>query len=149
MSVNDVGSPGQPLNDPSLTDWQASVRDALDGSDVSVDARDTAAINAHKAAANPHTQYVRGTGLKVYPFQANLGAGIVAGSTSVEGSADLTPAGFTAAPFVVVTPATPFNTVTWAVSTRGATATSVIIRAQGAASPGSSSFTISGIAIGT
>ena len=38
-SVNDVGIAGQPLNTPPLTDWQEAVRDALNGSDVTVDAR--------------------------------------------------------------------------------------------------------------
>jgi len=37
-SINDVGTPGDPLDTPPLTEWQAAVRDTL-GSDTPVDTR--------------------------------------------------------------------------------------------------------------
>jgi len=38
-SVNDIGVPGQPMDNPPLTPWQAAVRDALNGSDIPVNSR--------------------------------------------------------------------------------------------------------------
>lgn len=38
-SVNDIGTPGSPLNTPPLTAWQAAVRDALNSEDVTVNDR--------------------------------------------------------------------------------------------------------------
>jgi hypothetical protein len=142
-SVNDVGVPGQPMNNPPLTPWQTAVKAAFNSSDVTVDAR----VAAHAAAANPHNQYVRGTGLRLFTTNASLGT-IVGGSTSIEAVVSLAAAGFTSVPVVIATPATPFGTVTWAVSFSNTTATQVTIRAQGAASPGSSSFTVNVIAVG-
>lgn len=49
-SVNDVGVPGQPLNTPPLTAWQAAVRDALGGSDIPVGQRAGAIVHASFAA---------------------------------------------------------------------------------------------------
>lgn len=43
-SVNDIGVPGQPMNTPPLTPWQAAVRDVLDGSDVPISDRLTKEI---------------------------------------------------------------------------------------------------------
>lgn len=87
-------------------------------------------------------------GLKIYRLNGVKIGDIVAGSTTVEGAIDLTPAGFTATPVVLVTGGTPFNTATWAFSTRGKSATGVTVRGAGAASPGSSSFNVDILAIG-
>ena len=43
-SVNDIGTPGQPLSSPPLIDWAEAVRDAFNGSDVTVDQRITNAF---------------------------------------------------------------------------------------------------------
>lgn len=57
-SINDVGVAGQPLGTPPLTPWQKAVRDALNGSDLTVDAR--------IAKGAPWAQWTPTTGGAVY-----------------------------------------------------------------------------------
>jgi hypothetical protein len=45
-SVTAIGVPGQPMDNPPLTPWQAAVRDALNSSDVTVNARIASAFGA-------------------------------------------------------------------------------------------------------
>jgi hypothetical protein len=57
-SITDIGVEVDPLNGPFFggpSGWAAAVRDALNGSDITVDAR----IAAHAAAADPHPTYLQ------------------------------------------------------------------------------------------
>lgn len=55
MGVTAIGVPGQPLNTPPLTAWQAAVRDALNSSDVPVDSRIAAATANATVLVTPGT----------------------------------------------------------------------------------------------
>jgi len=54
-SVNDIGTPGAPMTTPPLTDWQEAVRDAFNGSDVTVDARIATATATASMTLVPNT----------------------------------------------------------------------------------------------
>ena len=68
-SINDYGTPGEPLNAPPLNVWAASVAAVVDQSDVTVNARISAATEAATAATAPALN----TGLKLW-IQSPTGA---------------------------------------------------------------------------
>jgi len=114
MSVVDIGVPGQPMNAPPLTPWQAAVRDALDSSDVTVDQRITAAFaqklwigQAVTAADSTFTIQLTGATFTAPPLVFLTGAhgsyrviGTVVSvtTTQVTGLASVSPDGITWAP---------------------------------------------------
>ena len=65
-TINDIGVPGQPMNNPPLTPWQAAVRDVL-GTDLPIDTRFAGRGVFHSALA-AHTLTTPGGTIAVGGF---------------------------------------------------------------------------------
>lgn len=71
-SINDIGTPGSPMDTPPLTEWQAAVRDALNGSNAAMNAR----IDAEYQALATEAAAVSWNDVKAAGFHPKLMHGV-------------------------------------------------------------------------